>query len=755
MTKPRIAHFLLHYLPSIGGAEISEHNYLRMLVNDYDIDVFCFLNSDGKKFIESKIEFIDGVRVIQSAFSIEQALRKYILEEKPSLIFTQLVGSDLVADICLKNNIPVILKIHGLYEDICKNYLSNSCPYSDLETCPFEKGCSNSLFLQLKEGTYRKCSKVILNSEYSQKVFSRFFPSIQTEVIYPHFNSDLFFRANNFSAQKKVLAVNSMPFKGRNTVAALAKLNPDIEFVYLDCKEKDREFLNQFPNIKQRGRISRQEMSELYQQVNVVLCPTYMLETFGGVVSEAILSGVPVLCSNKGNLKNLVQEGKNGFFIEPNNVKECNEKLHLALEMQLDYSCAEKIKKQINPKINIKKLKKIIDNLIPREIKDNVSEINSREQRQKIIKELKRGDKKTILFLAQMWNPPLGGGEFYILNNFKNLSSDYVCIGAGYKHPDTNLNFTQNKYFEWHGIPSFQLIIHNQKDIHDFIEDVRPDLVLTQSYDALVIIRTGKSLGAKTIYGTHFWRNICAVQDQFFKMLERPLSTVQLLPQNQIVFHEADDVYVNSVFMQKAVERYVGKKIEKVINPIVDLERIFAQEKKPEFVTIINADVGKGGEIFARIAKSLPNIPFLCVGLGSEISEENKRVNAIIKSIKNVEVIEKSDDIKEIYSKTKILLVPSLVDETFSMVALEAFFNGIPVIASSVGNLRFLVEDGGILLEPLDIDAWVSATNELYSNEKVYQNMSELALKTSKKYDPLIELDKFENMIKIVLGDLN
>ena len=56
------------------------------------------------------------------------------------------------------------------------------------------------------------------------------------------------------------------------------------------------------------------------------------------------------------------------------------------------------------------------------------------------------------------------------------------------------------------------------------------------------------------------------------------------------------------------------------------------------------------------------------------------------------------------------IVVPSLVDEAFGMVAVEAFAFGRPVIASRVGALPELVRHGttGWLVEPGNIEAWES-----------------------------------------------
>lgn len=45
------------------------------------------------------------------------------------------------------------------------------------------------------------------------------------------------------------------------------------------------------------------------------------------------------------------------------------------------------------------------------------------------------------------------------------------------------------------------------------------------------------------------------------------------------------------------------------------------------------------------------------------------------------------DDIDKIFAQTRILLVPSLWDEAFGLIVVEAMLRGIPVLASHVGGL--------------------------------------------------------------------
>jgi len=69
----------------------------------------------------------------------------------------------------------------------------------------------------------------------------------------------------------------------------------------------------------------------------------------------------------------------------------------------------------------------------------------------------------------------------------------------------------------------------------------------------------------------------------------------------------------------------------------------------------------------------------------------------------------------ELLSRSRAVLIPSLWHETFSLIAHESFAAGVPVIASRVGALADAVCDGedGLLVMPGGVEEWRSALRRL------------------------------------------
>ena len=70
------------------------------------------------------------------------------------------------------------------------------------------------------------------------------------------------------------------------------------------------------------GRIEKKEMFDLLGQATCLIMPSVCYETFGLTIVEAFSKGTPVVVSRMGAMQELVQDGRNGFLVEPGNAKQ-------------------------------------------------------------------------------------------------------------------------------------------------------------------------------------------------------------------------------------------------------------------------------------------------------------------------------------------------------------------------------------------------------------------------------------------------
>jgi len=138
-----------------------------------------------------------------------------------------------------------------------------------------------------------------------------------------------------------------------------------------------------------------------------------------------------------------------------------------------------------------------------------------------------------------------------------------------------------------------------------------------------------------------------------------------------------------------------------------------------EAITLINLDENKGGHILRQIAEALPHRKFIGVmGSYSEPADKGQHTN----QPPNVTVLPKTPTIKDVYAKTRILIMPSKY-ESWGRTATEAMCSGIPVISSGTPGLRENCGKAGLYFDREEVKLWVDQIEKLF-NPKAYEKAS-------------------------------
>ena len=101
----------------------------------------------------------------------------------------------------------------------------------------------------------------------------------------------------------------------------------------------------------------------------------------------------------------------------------------------------------------------------------------------------------------------------------------------------------------------------------------------------------------------------------------------------------------------------------------------------------------KGEAIVRRLADTMPNVDFVTVGYPLYTAAAGP---CALANLTHMGWIERMD---VFFERIDILLVPSLVEEGFSRVVIEAAMRGIPVIANRTGGIPEAMRDSGILVD--------------------------------------------------------
>lgn len=232
--------------------------------------------------------------------------------------------------------------------------------------------------------------------------------------------------------------------------------------------------------------------------------------------------------------------------------------------------------------------------------------------------------------------------------------------------------------------------------------------------------------------------------------------------------YRPDVVVANSNYTASTVQRRFHLDAP-VVYPFIERTGCIPAQRNPHYITMVNPIDIKGGKVLRHLAVTFPEKEFLAVkgwtGLRGESSDWNPRMWDLLKEahgdsnvhppkdiqfadLANVRVLDAVDDIKEIFTKTKITLFAPFWEETFGRVALESLMCGIPLLWCDAGGVKETgIKLGGLeVLNPHMMDSWVKGLDELDSPEEI-DKRGEMALSDAVWYDLDKEVDKIESLL--------
>lgn len=166
-----------------------------------------------------------------------------------------------------------------------------------------------------------------------------------------------------------------------------------------------------------------------------------------------------------------------------------------------------------------------------------------------------------------------------------------------------------------------------------------------------------------------------------------------------------------------------------VIAPAVRPQRyLVRRDLAASHVLFVNPVPIKGVEIAFDLAATHPDIPFRFVESWALDPRWRDYCRDRALTLGNIDWLPAQHDMAALYRSTRLLLMPSIWEETFGRTVVEAQLNGIPVLASRRGGLPESVGAGGWLLDP-DGDAaiWRQALRRLWADSDLYGQVSAAA----------------------------
>jgi glycosyltransferase involved in cell wall biosynthesis len=248
---------------------------------------------------------------------------------------------------------------------------------------------------------------------------------------------------------------------------------------------------------------------------------------------------------------------------------------------------------------------------------------------------------------------------------------------------------------------------------------------------------------------------------------------------NAEAFRNVDYVVVPAEYSRRYYWERLGLACQ-ILPNVVNWDGAYVERRDPRYVTFINPMTHKGIHIFARIARELahrrPDISLLVTqGRSSDISLSLRELELVPlasgrllpdgtvmpiapvtegQSGRNITIMPYTPDPQlfypRVYSATKILLMPSLWEESFGLVAAEAMLNGIPVLASNRGALPDTLGKGGFVFDiseqytpetrivptAEEVEPWVATIIRLWDDAAFYEQASQAARQEARRWHP-------------------
>jgi glycosyltransferase involved in cell wall biosynthesis len=157
-----------------------------------------------------------------------------------------------------------------------------------------------------------------------------------------------------------------------------------------------------------------------------------------------------------------------------------------------------------------------------------------------------------------------------------------------------------------------------------------------------------------------------------------------------------------------------------VIPPVVRAESYLAGASGGK-VLFVNPVPIKGVELTFALAAFCPDILFLVAESWNLEPTWRSLCRHRARALGNVEWLAPTDDMRTVYAQARVLLMPSVWEESFGRTVIEAQINGLPVLASRRGALPEVVGAGGVVLDPHEpVQAWAAALRRLLAEHDAF-----------------------------------
>lgn len=541
----------------------------------------------------------------------------------------------------------------------------------------------------------------------------------------------------------------------------------DIKQIVNELRLKNRVFISD-------SAINTNDLTLVYDLMNFHVLPTYA-EGFGVPVVESMSRGIPNIVPQNTTMPELVQ---NSGYIVPLAI---NGNIHPLSHQEMFSPCPYKLAEILKDAYNL-----FLENHAQyQELSNRALQLSQSYSENKILPEwdkiiagfaqlprfwpesahrklltpaltFERAQKKALL--CTLYYPPnvCGGGEYTAHELMKGL-----------KHNNWDVRVLTLRQSSVHGadkwLPETELIHDGIKVLQagerwcEYLENLLttdpPDVVITyeiHSWYSLRFVQLAKKYNIKTVVYEQYWR---CLSGDYEDIATQPASPPW---QGLEIKKLTDQIIVNSEFSQQMFRKHLDVHAEIVyppINLLRDAQNNVDQiNENEQYITMIAPSQAKGVDTVFFLAQALPTEKFKLVG---GIGDTNTHLN--IQKYSNIIYQSHTEDMAAVYKNAKIVLFPSLLDESFGRVPVEALAFGVPVLARDTGAVRGVLGACGVILpKNASNQEWLDALLSLLQNIDVTKQKAQKdRLAILAKFNPKSQCAEFTRILESLIQSPN
>lgn len=304
---------------------------------------------------------------------------------------------------------------------------------------------------------------------------------------------------------------------------------------------------------------------------------------------------------------------------------------------------------------------------------------------------------KKILFMnAESVQPYVctGAGEstHLLLQQLQKVGAECMAVGCMQDYYLRHFKYDKIKNvfeecftpYKSRNYAAMEMFLDNiQKEIGNF----HPDLIITQNPSAIDVLRAANPLHIPVILFVHSFdenymnknvlKSVITYKSQFYK------------------------IFAVSQYVKKCLDKYHIN--NQILYPGFCFENYEFNIGKSCKNLFVNPCKEKGINYIVKLAKEFPEEDFV---IRESWGITEARISDVLSRFKNIRVLPYTDNKEELFSDIKLLLFPSVCEEAFGRVIVEACYLGVRVIANDVGGVSEALQKGDLIEFPYDIESW-------------------------------------------------